>query len=149
MVALSAAAEALCGRTPDLYAGPVTDSWGSIESWQAAFGHGTGLVLFLAYYVLLAVAMWKAFSKAGYAGILALIPVVNWFVQVKIAGFSAWLGLLALIPLVNVVFSIIVAIRIGRGFGHGALFSFVLLWLVAPIGYFVIGLGSDRYTRPV
>lgn len=95
-----------------------------------------------------AVAMWKVFSKAGYPGILALIPIVNWFIQVKIAGFSAWWGLLAIVPLVNVVFFIIVAIRIGRGFGHGAFFSIVLLLLFAPIGFFIVGFSSDRYTSP-
>ncbi|EXJ51649.1 MULTISPECIES: DUF5684 domain-containing protein [Microbacterium] len=89
---------------------------GTLNRWQAAFGGGTGFVLFVAYYVLLAVAMWKVFSKAGYPGILALIPIV--------------------------------AIRIGRGFGHGAFFSIVLLLLFAPIGFFIIGFSSDRYTSP-
>ena len=70
---------------------------------------------------------------------------MNWFIRVKIAGFSAWWGLLAIVPLVNVVFFIIVAIRIGRGFGHGAFFSIVLLLLFAPIGFFIIGFSSDRY----
>jgi hypothetical protein len=37
---------------------------GTLDQWQAAFGGGTGLVLFVVYYVLLAVAMWKVFSKA-------------------------------------------------------------------------------------
>ena len=106
-------------------------------------------MLALTYYVLLAVAMWRVFSKAGYLGILAFIPVVNWFIQVKIAGFSAWWGLLVLVPIVNIVFSIIVAVRIGRGFGHGAFFLFLLLWLIAPVRYFIIGLSSDRYTRPI
>ncbi len=121
----------------------------SFEQFQQYFGNGVGTVLALTYYVLLAVAMWRVFSKAGYLGILALIPVVNWFIQVKIAGFSAWWGLLVLVPIVNIVFSIIVAVRIGRGFGHGAFFSFLLLWLIAPVGYFIIGLSSDRYTRPI
>ena len=121
----------------------------SFEQFQQYFGNGVGTVLALTYYVLLAVAMWRVFSKAGYLGILAFIPVVNWFIQVKIAGFSAWWGLLVLVPIVNIVFSIIVAVRIGRGFGHGAFFSFLLLWLIAPVGYFIIGLSSDRYTRPI
>ncbi len=121
----------------------------SYDQFTQYFGGGVGAVLALTYYVLLAVAMWRVFSKAGYLGILAFIPIVNWFIQVKIAGFSAWWGLLALIPIVNVVFTIIVAVRIGRGFGHGAFFSFLLLWLIAPVGYFIIGLSSDRYTRPV
>lgn len=121
----------------------------SFEQFQQYFGNGVGTVLALTCYVLLAVAMWRVFSKAGYLGILAFIPVVNWFIQVKIAGFSAWWGLLVLVPIVNIVFSIIVAVRIGRGFGHGAFFSFLLLWLIAPVGCFIIGLSSDRYTRPI
>lgn len=120
----------------------------TIDQWQSVFGGGVGVTVGLAFYILLAVAMWRVFGKAGYLGILALIPIVNWFVQVKIAGFSAWLGLLALIPIVNVIFAIIVAIRIGRGFGHGALFSVLLLWIVAPIGYFIIGFSSDTYRNP-
>ena len=40
-------------------------------------------------YVLVAIALWKVFSKAGYPGILAIIPIVNVFVLVKVAGYSA------------------------------------------------------------
>lgn len=101
------------------------------------------------YYVLLAVAMWKVFAKAGRPGILALIPIVNLFVLVRIAGWSAWLGLLWFIPIANVVLGILVAFRVGGAFGKGGLFSFFLLWFVAPIGYFILGFGSSRYTEPV
>jgi hypothetical protein len=106
-------------------------------------------VISLAWYILVAVALWKVFAKAGWPGILAIIPIVNIFILVKIAGFSAWLGLLYLIPIVNLVFSIIVALRVGRGFGKGGAFSFFFLWLFSFIGYFVIGFGSARYTKPV
>ena len=57
-------------------------------------------------YVLIAVALWRVFSKAGYAGILAIIPIVNMFVLVKVAGYSAWMGLLYFIPIVNFIFAI-------------------------------------------
>ncbi len=102
----------------------------------------------LVWYVLVAVALWKVFSKAGYPGILAIIPIVNVFVLVKIAGYSAWLGLLYLIPIVNFVFSIMVAFRVGRGFGKGGAYSFFLLWLFPFIGYFLIGFGDARYSNP-
>lgn len=107
-----------------------------------------GIVISIAWYVLVAVALWKVFAKAGYPGILALIPIVNLFILVKIAGYSAWLGLLYLIPIVNIVFSIIVALRVGRGFGKGGVFSFFFLWLFAVIGYFIIGFGSSTYSKP-
>jgi hypothetical protein len=107
-----------------------------------------GVLSFL-WYVLVAIALWMVFSKAGYPGILALIPIVNVFILVKIAGYSAWMTLLYLIPIVNIVFSIIVAIRVGRGFGKGGVWSFFLLWLIPFIGYFIIGFGSSAtYSKP-
>ena len=96
-------------------------------------------------YVLIAVALWRVFSKAGYAGILAIIPIVNMFVLVKVAGYSAWMGLLYFIPIVNFIFAIIVAFKLGARFGKGGAFSFFLLFLFSVIGYFVIGYGKAQY----
>lgn len=110
---------------------------------------GPWSVVGLIFYILTVVALWKVFSKAGYPGILAIIPIVNFFILVKIAGYSAWLGLLFLIPIVNVVWSIIVAIRVGKGFGKGGAWSFFLLWLFAFVGYFILGFGRATYTKPV
>lgn len=116
----------------------------------AAVGLGSIYGVFvLIYWVISIIAYWKTFSKGGYPGWLAIIPIVNWFILVKLAGYSAWMGLLLLIPIVNVIFAIIVAIRVGRAFGHGGAFSFFLLFLLNPIGYFVTGFSSDTYTKPV
>ncbi len=96
-------------------------------------------------YVLIAVALWRVFSKAGYPGILAIIPIVNMFVLVKVAGYSAWMGLLYFIPIVNFIFAIIVAFKLGARFGKGGAFSFFLLFLFSVIGYFIIGYGKAQY----
>ncbi len=98
------------------------------------------------WYVLTAIALWRIFTKAGYAGVLAIIPIVNIIFLVKIAGYSGWMTLLYLIPIVNIIFGIFVAIRLGERFGKGGAFSFFLLWLFAIIGYFILGYGSARYT---
>lgn len=103
----------------------------------------TGIIV----YVLYAVTMWKVFDKAGYPGILALIPIVNWVFLVKIAGMSGWLALLYLIPLVNIVFALVVAVKEGANFGKGGLFSFFLLWLFPFIGHLIIGFGDAQYRR--
>ena|SRR5699024_4574140 len=118
------------------------------DALAGAFG-GAYTVLALAVYVLAVVALWKVFSKAGYFGLLALIPIVNLFIYTKIAGWSAWLTLLYLIPVVNIVFSIMVAIRVGRGFGKSGVWSFFLLWLISIIGFFILGFGRARYSKPV
>ena len=106
-------------------------------------------VVGIVFYVLVVVALWKVFSKAGWPGILAIIPIVNLFILVKIGGMSAWLGLLYLIPIVNIIFSLVVAIRVGRGFGHGAVWSFFMLWILSVIGFFILGFGRSTYTKPV
>jgi Family of unknown function (DUF5684) len=115
---------------------------------ESLFNVWTGLLAFL-WYVLVAIAMWMVFAKAGWPGILALIPIVNVVILVKIAGYSGWMSLLYLIPIVNIVFSIIVAIKVGAAFGKGAAWSFFLLWLIAFIGYFILGFGDAKYTKPV
>lgn len=115
----------------------VSSAWG-LSSWFA-----------VVIYIITVIALWRVFSKAGYPGILAIIPIVNVVILVKIAGFSAWMTLLYLIPIVNIIFGIIVAIRVGRAFDKGALFSFFLLWIPALqiIGYGVLGFGSARYRK--
>lgn len=115
---------------------------------ESLFNVWTGLLTFL-WYVLVAIAMWLVFKKAGWPGILALIPIVNIVILVKIAGYSGWMSLLYLIPIVNVVFSIVVAVKVGAAFGKGGAWSFFLLWLIAFIGYFILGFGDATYTKPV
>lgn len=109
--------------------------------------YGVSGVVGLILYVITAIALWKVFAKAGEPGWLAIIPIVNIFVLVKIAGFSMWLGLLYLIPIVNIVMHIIVALRVGKGFGKDAVFSVFLLWLLSLIGYLILGFGSATYDR--
>ncbi|CAG7596163.1 DUF5684 domain-containing protein [Leucobacter soli] len=116
-----------------------------LDDAVAAIFSGTYGVIAIVFYVLWAVAAWKVFSKAGYPGILALIPIVNAIVVVRIAGYSGWLVLLYLIPIVNLVFAILVALRLGENFGKGAFFSIFWLWLFQFVGLFVLGFGSARY----
>ncbi|MBL3682063.1 DUF5684 domain-containing protein [Leucobacter aridicollis] len=111
----------------------------------AAIFSGTTSLIVIAFYVVFAIAAWKMFSKAGYPGILAFIPIVNVILVVKIAGYSAWMSLLYLIPIVGFIFAIFVALRLGANFGKGGGFSVFLLWMFPIIGYFIIGLGDARY----
>ncbi|MBO9627333.1 MAG: hypothetical protein J7484_13295 [Microbacterium sp.] len=122
----------------------VTDS---IDKLYETIFTGTNSIFALALYAVIAVALWKVFEKAGYPGVLALIPIVNVFIVVKIAGYSAWMALLYLIPIIGWIFGIVVAIRVGERFGKGAGFSFFLLWLLPFIGYFIVGFGDARYRR--
>ena len=48
-------------------------------------------LIILAFYVLIIVAQWKIFTKAGQEGWKALIPIYNVVVLYKIIGLSPWL----------------------------------------------------------
>lgn len=120
------------------------DSYTSADWVNSGLGTGGTLVGF-AIYIVFVVALWKVFTKAGRPGILSIIPIVNLFVLVSIAGFSKWLGLLYLIPVVGFVFNFFVALRLGRGFGTSTVFAVVLLWIFPPIGMLIVGFGDARY----
>ncbi|MBS1906318.1 MAG: hypothetical protein JST33_07050 [Actinobacteria bacterium] len=121
-----------------------TDAVGSV--WATLFS-GANITFSLILYVIVAIALWRVFTKAGHPGWLAIIPIVNVIFIVKIAGMSGWWVLLYLIPIVNIVFGIIVAVKLGKSFGKGGAFSFFLLWLLPVIGYLILGFGSSQHRR--
>jgi hypothetical protein len=119
-----------------------------ITTQSTAFSPVPSLIGGIIGYVLVVVALWPVFTKAGKPGWGALIPIYNTYLLVKIAGFHGALVILYFIPIVNIVVAIIVALGVGRAFGKGAAFSIFLLWLFAIIGYFIVGYGSSRYVGP-
>ncbi|KJL21197.1 hypothetical protein RN51_02211 [Microbacterium oxydans] len=122
------------------------DNNGISDLYASIFSGTTGLIA-LVFYILVAVGLWKVFTKAGYPGILAIIPLVNLVFLVKIAGLSGWFALLYLVPVANVILAIIVAFKLGARFGKGGVFSFFLLFLFPYIGYLILGFGDSRYSK--
>lgn len=120
----------------------------NVSDQSAAGGAGGSGVSLVGYLLFTIIALRPVFAKAGYNGWTALIPIYNVYVLVKLAGFHGATVLLYVIPIVNIVFSIIVAVRVGGNFGKGGGFSFFLLWLLSFIGYCIIGYGSAVYRGP-
>ena len=61
----------------------------------------------ICFYVLLVIAWWKIFTKAGVEGWMALVPFLNLYQIYKIAWGEGWYFLLMLIPFVGWVIEII------------------------------------------
>ncbi len=99
-------------------------------------------------YVLLIIAMWKIFTKAGKPGWASIVPIYNVIVMFQIIGLNPWLLLLYLIPVVNfvvaIVFSIMQASRLSKAFGKGTGFAFGLFFL-NPIFLLMLGFGDSKY----
>jgi hypothetical protein len=110
-------------------------------------GSMIGGLVGLAILVFIIAAMWKVFTKAGKAGWLVLIPIVNVYQLLKIAGRPGWWLILFIIPLVNLIISILVSMDIAKSFGKGAGFGLGLAFL-GPIFYPILGFGSATYKGP-
>ena len=112
------------------------------ESGSPIFGL-IGLVLV----VLMIVALWKVFSKAGEPGWAAIIPIYNMIVMLKIAGKPLWWIILLLIPFVNLIVGIMVALGVAEKFGKGGGFGVGLAFLPF-VFYPILGFGSAAYVGP-
>src|SRR5215831_2615423 len=95
--------------------------------------------------VLMVVAMWKIFSKAGQPGWAAIIPIYNLFVWCKIVGRPAWWIRLLLICFP--IFYIILCIDLAKSFGKGVGFAVGLI-LLSIIFFPILGFGSATYQGP-
>ncbi len=114
----------------------------------AAAGIGAGfMIVWLAVAIVLIVAMWKIFTKAGKPGWASIIPIYNVIVLVQIAGKPIWWFVLFLIPIVNVVVMILLTIAVAKAFGKGGGFAAGMI-LLPIIFYPMLGFGSATYTPP-
>lgn len=110
----------------------------------AYVGYIIGLLI---VYVLLIIAQWKMFTKAGEKGWKSLIPFYNFFVYCKIIDGNGWKFLLLIIPIVDIVYMIILNVRTAKAFGKGTGFAIGLIFL-NNIFTLILGFGSAQYIGP-
>jgi hypothetical protein len=125
---------------------------GQVEYSYSASGQGQApgplfWIFYLAFTILMIVAWWKIFTKAGQPGWACIIPIYNLYVWCKIVGRPWWWILLMLIPFVNFIILIILTIDLAKSFGKGVGFGIGLL-LLAVIFFPILAFGSAQYQGP-
>lgn len=117
---------------------------------QGDRGQGGGLfssLCSLAFAVLIIVAMWRVYEKAGKPGWASIIPIYNIWVMLEIVGKEGWWIILFLIPGVNVIVGIIVMWELAKSFGKDAGFAIGLI-LLAPIFLLILAFSDAEYVGP-
>ena len=104
-------------------------------------------IIYLAFFVLIIVSMWKIFEKAGKPGWACIIPIYNIIVLLEIIGKPWWWLLLMLIPIVNIIFLIWATNLLSKSFGQGVGFTIGLI-ILSFIFYPLLGLGDYQYQGP-
>ncbi|MBU4212093.1 MAG: DUF5684 domain-containing protein [Kiritimatiellae bacterium] len=101
-------------------------------------------IIWLALAILMIVAMWKVFVKAGRPGWAVIIPIYNTYVFLKIAGKPGWWLIWFFIPILNFIFGIIATVAFAQSFGKGAGFAVGLIFL--PIIFMpILAFGEAQY----
>ena len=127
------------------------------------------LAVVLIFYVLLIIAMWKIFTKAGEKGWKSIIPIYNVYIYFKIAGVknyfwilfcaiiieyiviaaagqnSAVAGIVTIIYVIlALVLDILHSVKLSKAFGHGGGYAVGLI-LLPNIFTLILGFGKDEY----
>ena len=105
------------------------------------------MIISLLIGLMLIVAMWKVFTKAGQPGWASLIPIFNIYIWCKIVGRPGWWVILMLIPFVNLIIAIILCIDLAKSFGQGVGFGIGII-LLSIIFLPILGFGSAQYQGP-
>lgn len=128
------------------YAG-TANTVGTGSAGAAALFSGTFLVVALVVTVVLIIANWKIYTKAGEPGWGCIIPFYSQYLLFKIAWGDGRLFLLTLIPVAGWIVALIALYKLCVAFGHGAGFFLGMLFL-SPIFMLILGFGSSEYQGP-
>ena len=97
--------------------------------------------------VLMLVALWKIFVKAGKPGWGAIVPFYNMYCLFDMSFGNGWLFLLTFVPCVNVVMEIIMIVKLASAFGKSGGFAVGLIFL--PVIFVpMLGFGDAQYYGP-
>jgi len=105
------------------------------------------LVIMLTIAVIVIIAEWRIYEKAGKPGWAVLIPFYNIIVLLEIVGKPIWWIFLFLIPFVNIVFGIWITNLLSKSFGKDEAFTVGLI-LLGFVFYPILGFGDAKYQGP-
>ena len=108
----------------------------------------SSMLIALAVAVVEIIGMWKVFKKAGRGGWEAIVPFYNMYTLFEISGFPGAKIFFIFIPcagpIIYLVYAIKAAISLSYKFHKPGVFALLLI-LVDPVGYCILGFGKDTY----
>lgn len=105
------------------------------------------LLVFAAFYVIMALALSKFFKKVGVEPWIAWVPIYSTWKWLEVAGFAGWISLLSLIPYGSIATSVFLYIGMYRtGIAFRKESSWVVLGIFLPFVWaFLLGRDEETY----
>lgn len=116
------------------------------EAMQAQENSLTVMLEFILY-ILLMIACWKIFTKAGEPGWTALIPFYNLYKLFKITMGNGFFVILCFLPIFNFLALILLGINTARAFNRPPLFALGLI-LLPSVFLIILGFSNAQYVGP-
>lgn len=105
------------------------------------------IIISCAFALLMLIAEWRIFTKAGQHGWAVLIPIYNlWVLYTIICGRGTAMFRL-LIPIYNIYWAFKSMIQLAHAFGKSTGFGVGLIFL-SPIFMLILGFGGATYEGP-
>jgi len=98
--------------------------------------------------ILIIIAEWRIFEKAGQPGWTSIIPYINFFIMLKIVNKPLWWILWMFVPIANIVVGIWVINLLAKSFGKNESFTLGLIFLPF-IFYPILGFGNASFQGKV
>jgi hypothetical protein len=97
--------------------------------------------------ILVIIAQWRIYEKAGQPGWASLIPFYNFYVLLKIVGKPEWWLIWIFVPLANLIVGIWTTNLLSKSFGKDEAFTLGLI-ILPVIFYPILGFGNAEYQGP-
>jgi len=123
-----------------------TTMYGTTSQTDISAILGTYAILVLVIAVIMIIANWKIYTKAGKPGWASIVPFYNMYVMYEIAGMNGWMFLLTFIPIVNIVIQIMLYLNLAKKFGKSTGFAIGLI-LLNPIFLLLLAFGNAEYNK--
>ncbi len=94
--------------------------------------------------ILVIIAKWRIFEKAGQPGWTSIIPYINFFIMLKIVSKPLWWIIWMFVPIANIVVGIWVTNLLAKSFGKNEGFTLGLIFLPF-IFYPILGFGNASF----
>jgi len=102
------------------------------------------IITYLLVILILIVAQWRIFEKAGQPGWASIIPIYGTLVLLRIIGKPWWWLLMMIIPFVNIIYAIWAVNLLSKSFGKSEGYTVGMIFLPF-IFYPMLGFGSAEY----
>ena len=105
------------------------------------------ILIVMAVSILMIIAMWRIFTKAGKPGWASLVPIYNMVVMMQIVGRPEWQVVLMFLPFAHIYISIVLPLDLAKSFGKTTGFGVLMIFFPAIMNP-ILSFGSIRYFGP-